>query len=376
MTNRTTRYAGEPVGSPPKYQSRRPYHILVVDDEPIVRRVHTKVLSDYGYQVDAADDGEAAWRTLQCNSYDLLITDNDMPKVTGVELIKKVRAARMDLPIIMATGAEPEEDLTQHPSLQPAAVLLKPYTFKVLLETVGAVLRVAAPMAVLLLCFTGVLNAQEKTSDRQSALQLPDSASQPSAIALSVRGKCDYSEDGVTFSRLERGQILEQGAIVLTSATARTDLFFRRTGTVVRLQADTEVKLEKMTLTTKDGLPVVHTLLDLRKGRVFTVARSTVTGSTLEIRNAAGRAVVEGSGIGRYIITADGTHVAAKGSVIPLKVIGESGITIIAAGEQFAAKDGKVLAASTSLWVKELIELDELQASTEGAVGTEQPPKP
>ena len=206
-----------------------------------------------------------------------------MPKVTGVELIKKVRAARLALPIIMATGVAPADGLGEPSSLQPAAVLLKPFTFRVLLETVGAVLRVATPIVMLQLCLTGSLNAQERTADRQSPLQSADSPAQPDAITLSVRGKCDYSEDGVKFSSLERGQSLEQGAIVLTGETARTDLFFRRTGTVVRLQADTEIRLEKMTLTTKDGLPVVHTLLDLRKGRIFTVVRSAVVGSTLEI---------------------------------------------------------------------------------------------
>jgi len=59
-----------------------------------------------------------------------------------------------------------------------------------------------------------------------------------------------------------------------------------------------------MTLTMKNGLPVVYTLLDLRTGRIFTVVRSKVADNTMEIRNAAGRSVVEGSGIGRYIITA------------------------------------------------------------------------
>ena len=143
------------------------------------------------------------------------------------------------------------------------------------------------------------------------------------------------------------------------------DLFFRRTGTTVRLQAGTEIRIEKMTLTIKDGLPIVNTLLDLRKGRIFTVVRSNVAGSTLEIRNAAGRSVVEGSGVGRYIITADGTHVAATGSAIPLKLIRENGITVIAAGQQFDPKEGKTLAASPPLWVKDMIELDELQAVTE-----------
>jgi hypothetical protein len=124
----------------------------------------------------------------------------------------------------------------------------------------------------------------------------------------------------------------------------------------------------------KDGFPAVHTLLALRTGRIFIVVRSAVPGSILEIRNAAGRSVVEGSGIGRYIITADGSHVSAQGSAVPLKVIGENGITIIAAGEQFARKDGQMLPQSPNLWVKDLIQLDELQALAEG--GRETPLNP
>ena len=102
-------------------------------------------------------------------------------------------------------------------------------------------------------------------------------------MTLSARGKCEYSEDGVTFTNFERGHIFEQGAIIRTGENARTDLFFRRTGTTVRLQAGTEIKLDKMTLTMKDGLPIVDTLLDLRAGRIFTVVRSAVAGATLEI---------------------------------------------------------------------------------------------
>jgi hypothetical protein len=239
------------------------------------------------------------------------------------------------------------------------------------------VLRVAVPVLVMLqLCLPAALNAQEVKPAPALPLQSPDIADQPNAMTTSVVGKCEYSADGVTFTNLEKGQTLVQGAIVRTGEAARTDLFFRRTGTSVRLQANSEIRLEKMTLTTKDGLPVVHTLLDLRAGRIFTVVRSAVAGSTVEIRNAAGRSVVEGSGIGRYIITADGTHVAAKDSVIPLKVIGENGITIIAAGEQFSRKEGKMLPVSPALWVKDLIQLDELQASTETLAPDKPSPKP
>ena len=187
-------------------------------------------------------------------------------------------------------------------------------------------------------------------------------------MTISTVGKCECSEDGVTFTNLAKGQILEHGVVLRTGEGARADLFFRRTGTTVRLQPGSELRIENMTLTIKDGLSLVNTLLDLRKGRIFTVVRSAVVGSTLEIRNAAGRSVVEGSGIGRYIITADGTHVAAKGSVIPLKVIGENGVTVLAAGQQFDKKDGKPFAASPTFWVKDMIELDELQAVSEEPV--------
>ena len=195
-------------------------------------------------------------------------------------------------------------------------------------------------------------------------------------MTLSTVGKCEYSEDGLTFTNLGHGQILEQGAIVRTGEASRTDLFFRRTGTTVRLQAGTEIRIEKMDVATTDGAPTVHTLIDLRTGRIFTVVRSEVAGSVFEIRNAAGRSVVEGSGIGRYIITADGAHVVAAGSVIPLKVIRENGITVVAAGQQFDTKDGKALAASPTLWVKDMIELDELQAATENPAATELSRKP
>ena len=230
-----------------------------------------------------------------------------------------------------------------------------------MLEGVKNALRAAVPIVMLQVC----LPAASKAQDAQPS---PAGDPRPNAVTLSATGKCDFSEDGVTFVKLEQGQLLEQGATIRTGEDARTDLFFRRMGTTVRLQAGTELKIEKMAVTMQGGLPMVQTLLDLRTGRIFTVVRSAVAGSTLEIRNAAGRSVVEGSGIGRYIITADGTHVAAEGSVIPLKVIGENGITIVAAGQQFDRKDGKMLPVHSSAWVKDMIQMDEVQAANEDLV--------
>jgi len=86
--------------------------------------------------VDLAEDGEAGWEALHANRYDLLITDNSMPKISGVELVQKVRSARMALPVIMASAALPAEGL----NLQLDGVLLKPFSGDELLGTVKKVL--------------------------------------------------------------------------------------------------------------------------------------------------------------------------------------------------------------------------------------------
>ena len=133
--------AGEPTCNPLLFQTNPPDRILVAEDDIFFRRFNTKVLVGSGYEVDAAADGAAAWRALNADSFDLLITDNSMPKLTGVELLRKLRGARMALPVIMATGALPKEEFARDPWLRPAATLLKPYTGEQMLNTVKKVLR-------------------------------------------------------------------------------------------------------------------------------------------------------------------------------------------------------------------------------------------
>jgi DNA-binding response OmpR family regulator len=127
------------------HPSKPPRHrILVVEDDADIRQLNTEALIQCGYHVDAAQDGAVAWDTIQLNRYDLMVTDNDMPKVTGVDLLKKLHAAHLAVPVIMATGILPEAEFTRYPWLQPAAMLIKPYTIDELVGTVKQVLRVTA----------------------------------------------------------------------------------------------------------------------------------------------------------------------------------------------------------------------------------------
>jgi DNA-binding response OmpR family regulator len=136
---------GKTEGASVRSRAGPPHRILVVEDDGNIRSFNAEALRQSGYQVDTAEDGKAGWTALQAviydtDRYDLLITDDDMPKVTGVELVRRLRTARMELPVIMATGTLPAQEPTRSPWLHPAATLLKPYTSAELLGTVSEIL--------------------------------------------------------------------------------------------------------------------------------------------------------------------------------------------------------------------------------------------
>ena len=118
--------------------------ILVVAEDAEVRRLNTESLAASGYRVDAAENGLVAWRLLVRQSYDLVFTDQHLPKLSGVELLRKIHEASMTLQIIMATRVLPTWEFVLNPWLQPATMMLKPYTFENLLRMIRLLLNPAA----------------------------------------------------------------------------------------------------------------------------------------------------------------------------------------------------------------------------------------
>jgi len=104
-----------------------PSRILVVDDDSEIREIIAVFLRRAAHQVDTANDGGAGWVALCANAYDLLITDHMMPKVTGLELLRRVRAVPLTLPCLLISGQPPwdEDDLAS--LVQPGAVVPKPF---------------------------------------------------------------------------------------------------------------------------------------------------------------------------------------------------------------------------------------------------------
>ena len=121
-------------------QKNSPQRILVVDDEADARQICIEILTGSGYVVESANDGVAGWEALQSNRYDLVITDNKMPRMSGMEMIEKLRVARMGIPVIMATGFMPTHIFDRHPSLKPDATLERPFSNDELLAAVKKIL--------------------------------------------------------------------------------------------------------------------------------------------------------------------------------------------------------------------------------------------
>jgi two-component system sensor histidine kinase and response regulator WspE len=91
---------------------RKPKHVLVVDDSLTVRELERKLLAVEGYHVDVAVDGMEAWNVVRNGRYDLVLTDVDMPRMDGIELVALIRKDRRlsTLPVMIVSYKDRAED--------------------------------------------------------------------------------------------------------------------------------------------------------------------------------------------------------------------------------------------------------------------------
>ena len=147
MKNNHTHQAEGLVKVPLLDQTRSPRRILVAHDNCDIRELSMEVLIRSGYQVDAAGDCATAWQALTAVHYDLLVADYEMPRVSGIALLRKLRTAYSALPVILASGTLPQKGFAGYSWLQPAATLAMPYTVEEFLGTVGEILHANAECA-------------------------------------------------------------------------------------------------------------------------------------------------------------------------------------------------------------------------------------
>jgi EAL domain-containing protein (putative c-di-GMP-specific phosphodiesterase class I) len=110
--------------------------ILVVDDDVAVGRAFQRILGTAGYEVLLADNGAAALAAVARRSFEVILSDVQMPGLSGVELLRGVRALDLDVPVILMTGNRTLETAVEAVSLGALEYLQKPLATGVLLETV------------------------------------------------------------------------------------------------------------------------------------------------------------------------------------------------------------------------------------------------
>jgi len=113
--------------------------ILVVDDFSTMRRIIKNLLRDLGFtNTDEADDGTTALPMLQTGKYDFLVTDWNMPGMTGIDLLRAVRAddSIKTMPILMVTAEAKRDQIVAAAQAGVNGYVVKPFTAAVLKEKI------------------------------------------------------------------------------------------------------------------------------------------------------------------------------------------------------------------------------------------------
>ena len=121
--------------------------ILVVDDFATMRRIVTTLLKELGFtNIAEADDGSSALPMLQQSPVDLLVTDWNMPRMMGIDLLKAVRADPQlkDIPVLMVTAESKRDQIIEAAQAGVSGYVVKPFTATTLREKLEGVFKKAS----------------------------------------------------------------------------------------------------------------------------------------------------------------------------------------------------------------------------------------
>jgi two-component system, chemotaxis family, chemotaxis protein CheY len=116
--------------------------ILVVDDFKTMRRIVKNILLQIGYSdIDEADNGESALVKLRANKFDLIVSDWNMPKMTGLDLLRAVRGDEVlkDTPFLMVTAEAQQSNIVEALEAKVSNYVVKPFTADVLREKIAKI---------------------------------------------------------------------------------------------------------------------------------------------------------------------------------------------------------------------------------------------
>ena len=100
--------------------------ILIADDEPLIRKSLYEALRIEGYEAEMASDGEEAWEKIETTPVDIVIADIKMPKLSGIDLLKRLKAKYPEFPVILITGYGTIEQAVEAMRLGASDYITKP----------------------------------------------------------------------------------------------------------------------------------------------------------------------------------------------------------------------------------------------------------
>lgn len=117
---------------------------LVVDDFSTMRRIVRNLLKELGFSnVDEAEDGVAALSKLRSSNFDFVVSDWNMPNMTGLELLKEIRsdANLKHLPVLMVTAEAKKENIVSAAQAGASGYVVKPFTAATLEEKLNKIFQ-------------------------------------------------------------------------------------------------------------------------------------------------------------------------------------------------------------------------------------------
>jgi two-component system response regulator RegX3 len=115
--------------------------ILVVEDEPAISDAVAYALREAGYDVQAVGDGDSALEEVRSREYDLMVLDLLLPGTPGIEVCNRLRAEHSDLPIVMLTARDAEDDRVAGLDTGADDYVTKPFSVAELVSRVRSLLR-------------------------------------------------------------------------------------------------------------------------------------------------------------------------------------------------------------------------------------------
>lgn len=123
---------------------------LVVDDFATMRRIVRNLLKELGFvNVDEAEDGAIALQKLRASRFDFVVTDWNMPNMTGIELLRNIRAdgGLRHLPVLMVTAEARKENIIEAAQAGASGYVVKPFTAATLDEKLKKIFATMAARA-------------------------------------------------------------------------------------------------------------------------------------------------------------------------------------------------------------------------------------